>query len=262
MRRLVAWVREAARRYTELRGRDTAASITLYGFYALFALTLLAVSVIGYVSAGQQHVAHDIANWIGVRGDAAKIVSDAVTRAEQSRHATGIVGLVGLLWIGSGFALAVGSAYDAAWNWPQEQVRSRLVGLAWLAGTAVIAAPSVFVSSEVRAVPTVAAPLVVVAALLTDVALWTWTALVLPTRRAPGRRIVRGALVGAAGFELLKFAAGFVVPRLVERSSALYGSLGVVLAILTWLLLLGRLVVIVTLVEVVDTTAGAPRAAV
>jgi membrane protein len=235
-----------------VRGRALAASITLYGFYALFALTLLAVSVIGYVSAGHQHVARDVTNWIGVKGDAATIVTDAVKGAEHGRHATGIVGLLGLLWVGSGFALAVGTTYDAAWDVPVSTVRSRAVGLLWLGGSALIIGPSVLASGSITSVAPWAVPLLVVGALLTDVAFWTWTSWVLPNRAAPWRAILRGAVVGAVGFELLKLVAGIVVPRLVAHASALYGSLGVVLAILTWLLLLGQLVVLVTLVEVVE----------
>ena len=40
------------------------------------------------------------------------------------------------------------------------------------------------------------------------------------------------------------------MPRLVHGSSELYGAIGAVLAMLVWLLIIGRLVVIVTIVEV------------
>jgi membrane protein len=57
-------------------------------------------------------------------------------------------------------------------------------------------------------------------------------------------------VVGAVGLEILKLIGGYVVPMLVARSSALYGTLGVVFALLTWLLVLGRLVVLVSVIEV------------
>ena len=55
----------------------------------------------------------------------------------------------------------------------------------------------------------------------------------------------------AIGLELLK-VAGRVrgAAAGVERSSALYGTIGVVFALLAWLLVLGRLVVFVTVIEV------------
>ena len=53
------------------------------------------------------------------------------------------------------------------------------------------------------------------------------------------------------GFEILKYVGTFLVPRLVTRSSALYGSLGVIFALLGWLLVLGRLIVYVAVLEVI-----------
>jgi uncharacterized BrkB/YihY/UPF0761 family membrane protein len=50
-------------------------------------------------------------------------------------------------------------------------------------------------------------------------------------------------------FEALKLVGTFVIPRIVTRSSDLYGAIGAVFALLVWFLVLGRLVVYVTLVE-------------
>jgi len=43
-----------------------------------------------------------------------------------------------------------------------------------------------------------------------------------------------------------------VVPVLVSRSSAVYGTIGTVFALLAWLWVLGRLVVVVTIIETLD----------
>ena len=51
---------------SELNGRATAAAITLYGFLALFALCVLAVAIVGIVASGNDNVAEDIVNWLGM----------------------------------------------------------------------------------------------------------------------------------------------------------------------------------------------------
>ena len=89
-----------------------------------------------------------------------------------------------------------------------------------------------------------------------DTALWLWTSWVLPKRRVPLRALVPAALVGAVGLEAMKVVGGYAVPTLVTGSSALYGTIGVVFALLTWLLVLGRLVVLVTVVEVLGWERG------
>jgi membrane protein len=237
-------------RYVELNGRTTAAAITLYGFLALFALCALAVAIVGVVASGDEHVADDIVHWLGVHGDAAKMVTDAIDHAQHSAKVASVVGLVGLVWVGSSFAVTVATAYDAAWGVPSRDTRARLVGLGWLAGGALLVAASGFITAGLAALPVLVAPLVLVASLGVDVLLWLWTSWILPNHASPPvRRLLPGALVGAIGLELLKIAGGFVVPLLVARSSAAYGTIGTVFALVAWLWLLGRLVVLVTIVE-------------
>jgi membrane protein len=60
-----------------------------------------------------------------------------------------------------------------------------------------------------------------------------------------------GALVGAVGFGLLKLVGAVFVPRLVASSSALYGSIGVVFAVLAWFVLGARLLMYASAYNVV-----------
>ncbi len=249
---IVARGRAVYQRYTQLNGRATAAAITLYGFLALFALAVLAVAIVGFLSTGNDHVAQDIVNWLGVTGSAAKTVTDAVETAQSSARVASVIGIVGLVWVGSSFAVAIATAYNIAWRVPPRVSRERLVGLGWLAGAAVLVAVAGFVTAGFAALPVLVAPLVLLVSLSVNTLVWLWTSWVLPSRRLPWRASLPAAVVGAIGLEILKIVGAYVVPRLVERSSALYGTLGVVFALLTWLLVLGRLVVLVSVIEVVE----------
>jgi membrane protein len=250
VRPFVLRVRAVYQRYNALNGRATAAAITLYGFLALFALAVLAVAVVGFLSSGNDNVAEDIVNWLGVTGTAAKVVTDAVEAASQSARVASIVGIVGLVWVGSSFAVAIAHAYNEAWRVPTRVNFERLKGLGWLAGAAVMLALGSFVTAGFTALPSVLAPLVLLVSLGVNTVLWLWTSWLLPNRRVPWRALLPGAIFGAVGLELLKVAGGYIVPFLVARSSALYGTIGVVFALLAWLLVLGRLVVFVTVIEV------------
>jgi membrane protein len=251
-----AWVRVISRRYVDLHGRATAAAITLYGFLALFAVAVLAIAVLGFLSTDNRHIARDLVDWLGVKGAAARTVTDAVSKARESRRLATVVGFFGLVWVGSGFAVAMANAYDTAWRVPQRPTRERLVGLLWLVGAGVLLAAGGFVTAGLGALPAALAPFVLVAGLAVNTLLWLWTAWILPNRRVPWRALLPGALVGAVGLEVLKIVGGYVVPQLVAGSSALYGTLGVVFALLSWLLVFGRLVVIVTFIEVLAWERG------
>jgi membrane protein len=249
---ILARARTVYRRYNDLNGRATAAAITLYGFLALFAIAVLAVAIVGFFAAGNDNVAHDIVSWLGLSGSAAKTVTDAVETATKSARLASAIGLVGLVWTGSSFAVAIGHAYDVAWNVPQRVARERIRGLGWLAGAGVLLALGGLATAGIGALPGIFVPLVIALSLVVDTLVWMWTSWILPNRRVPWRALVPAAVVGAIGLEILKVIGGYVVPVLVQRSSALYGTLGVVFALLTWLLVLGRLVVFVSVIEVVE----------
>lgn len=250
MHRIVSRARDVYGRYNALNGRATAAAITLYGFLALFALAVLAVAIVGFVESGNDHVAEDIVNWLGVTGTAAKVVTDAVKAASESARVASVVGIVGLVWVGSSFAVAIAHAYNEAWRVPTRVNFERLKGLGWLIGAAAMLAVGSVVTAGLAALPTVLAPFVVLVSVAVNTVIWLWTSWVLPNRRVPWRALVPAAVFGGVGLEVLKVAGGYVLPLLVSRSSALYGTIGVVFALLAWLLVLGRLVVFVTVIEV------------
>ena len=67
----------------------------------------------------------------------------------------------------------------------------------------------------------------------------------------PLKALLPGSVFGAIGLEALKWFGGIYVPKAVASSSALYGSLGVVFALLAWLFFFGRLVVYAAVLNVV-----------
>ncbi|HKY75693.1 MAG TPA: YhjD/YihY/BrkB family envelope integrity protein, partial [Acidimicrobiia bacterium] len=73
---------------------------------------------------------------------------------------------------------------------------------------------------------------------------------------------VPGALLGAIGLEILKVVGAYYVPKAVASSSQLYGSLGIVFAVLAWLLIFGRLIVYSAVLNVVryEQSQGTIRA--
>jgi membrane protein len=242
-------VRSALDRYRELRGREEAAAITLYGLFALFALAVLAIAVLGFASASDEEVAHRIAEGMGLHGSAADLVVESVTRAQDTRAATTVIGIVGLIWVGSSLAVTVASAYDHAWGVEQRFARSRLVGLLWLLGAGVLVAVGAVLTGVLSSLPWLVVPVVLAASLAVNTVLWLWTSWILPNRKVPLRPLLPAALFGAVALEILKVVGVYVVPRLVSKSSALYGTIGVVFALIAWLWFFGRVVVFVTIVE-------------
>jgi membrane protein len=240
------------RRYGELNGNALASSFAFQTFVSLFPLLLVAVAVVGFVSAhGSTDPADAIVRQLGLNGDAASSVRDAVAAAQDSRQATSIVGLAALAWSALGLIAALQYVFNQTWQVEARGVKDKAIGAAWLAGAAVLFVAGAAATTVVRWLPGTLKPLTLVASVVISVALWLWAFRVLPNTRVPWRSLVPGAIFGAIGFEVLKAVGAWYVPHMVKNSSQLYGTIGVVLAVLAWLLFFGRLVVYAAVVNVV-----------
>ena len=241
-------------RYKELNGRELALAITLSAFLSILPLLLVGIAVFGFFSAASSRdLAKEAIDQLGLArsSDTARLLTEAMHTAESSRKAASVVGLAGLLWTGLGVVRSLQYAWNTAWQVRGRGLRDKAVGLVWLCGAALLFAGSFALSTVAQWLPWYLAPLGILAGLGTGVGLWLWTAHTLPNRRVGWRPLLPGAILGAAGFELLKAGASVVVPRFVASSSDLYGPVGVVFALLAWLLLFGRLVVYSAVLEVV-----------
>lgn len=243
---------DVQRRFGEVNGGSLAASVALAAFLSLFPLILVAIAVVGFFASNRPDLAGDAITFLGLprSGDAASVLTTAIATASESRRAASVVGFVGLLWSALGLVAALQYVYDSAWQVKGRGFRDKALGLAWLVGAALLFVTSFAVTTALRFVP-VLAPLNLLVGLGLSTGLFLWTAKVLANRDVGWRPLVYGAVLGAVGFELLKVLGGIYVPRAVASSSALYGSIGVVFAILAWLLIFSRLVVYSAILNVV-----------
>lgn len=249
-----AWVRTALRvqeRFSEVHGGSLAAAVTLAAFLSLFPLLLALIGVLGFFSSRTSDLPAEVIGRLGLTGDAAEAVTSSIDVAERSRRVASIVGLVGLLWSGLGLVAALQQALDSVWQTAGRGLKDKAYGLLWLAGAVVILASSIALTALLGLLPGPAAPVALLGALAVDTVLWLWTMRVLCNRDVGWKPLLPGALVGAVGFEALKVLGAIYVPRAVAGSSALYGSIGIVFAIIAWLLFFGRLVVYAAVVNVV-----------
>ena len=240
------------RRYGDVGGNHLAAAFTLQAFLSLFPLILVALAVLGFVAAGSQtDVAGKLVDQLGLQGESARMMTDAVGAAESSRKSASIVGFLGLLWSGLGLVGALQHAYNSVWQVNDRGMKDKLFGLSWLAGAAVLFVGGAAATTALRWLPGFLAPIGVLITFAVSLGLWLWTSRMLPNTRLPWRSLLPGALLGAIGLEVLKFVGAYYVPKAVASSSQLYGSLGIVFAVLAWMLLFGRLVVYSAVLNVV-----------
>jgi len=230
-------------RVSAVGGGPLASSIALGGFLSLFPLLLVGVAVLGFVSAGETDFPNRVVDQLGLEGEAADQVVEIIDTAEQSRRAASVVGLVGLVWAGLAVAGALENALNATWQVKGRGITSRLIAVAWLVGAGLLFLGSMALGPLLNELPGPVTVPAILAGFVLDVLLFVWMFVVLTNVDLPCRVHLPGAVLGGIGLAVLKIVGSVYVPRLVASSSALYGSLGVVFAILAWLTLTARLVV-------------------
>ena len=246
LRRRLPWLNtpiDVHERVSSLGGGPMASSIALAGFLSLFPLLLVGISVFGFVAAGDVDFAAQVVDALGLEGQAATQVESAIGTAEDSRRAASVVGFVGLVWSGLGVVGALEAALNVTWQTTGRGLTSKLVGVAWLVGAGILFLASVSLGPVINWLPGPAIVPTVLVGIVLDTALFLWMFRTLTNVHVPWKAHLPGAIVGGVGLEALKLIGGVWVPHAVSSSSALYGSIGVVFAVLAWLALTARLVV-------------------
>ncbi len=241
-----AWLRITVAvftRTTELNGNYAANALTLVGFIALFPLLLLIVSVAGVVAGPDSHLVDRVIDFLGLTGRSTDTVMDTLERARASGVTGSVVGVIGLIWSGLSLVAALRYAVNLPHGTAVRGIRARIIGIPWLLGAAGLFTGSFLLSAILNWLPVWSSPLVALANFGVDIALFAWTFWYLDTVRPGLRALLPGAVAAAVGFGALKLGAAIILPRLVSSSSATYGALGTVFAILAWLLLFSRLFV-------------------
>jgi membrane protein len=230
-------------RVTEVHGGQLSASITLSGFLAMFPLALGVSAIAGFVVHGSPHFVDTVIDNLGLEGTAADTLRQAFGTAEHTRGQLSVISALLLLWAGLGIVRGLEATFDTVWQVRGRGMRVKLYGLLWLLGAGVILFASIALTAFLSRLPPFLGFLSLLLALAVNFALWLWTFKALTNRSLPLSAHAVGAAVGAIGLLVLAAVGAYYVPRAVASASALYGTLGVVLALLAWFLLLGRLIV-------------------
>ena len=251
---------QAGKRYLADQGNTLAASITYFSFLSLFPLLLLTVSVLGFVLHGQPDLQADIVENIsqalpGTAG--AQVVESAIA----NRGTVGVVGMLGLAYSGLGWVTNLRTAIRTVWHQNVSAgnfVVGKLNDFAILVGLGIVLLVSVAVSGigttatsfvvdllgveDVPGMTLVVAAVSLILAVVADILVFLWLFLRLPRVEWPWRRVLRGAVFAAVGFEILKRVGAFYVDQTTSNSSATYGTFGVVLGVLVWINVVSRFV--------------------
>lgn len=239
-------------RYREQRGDRMAAALTYYGFLSLFPLLSLAYALLGYAVGVSERARRYLIDAVDA---ALPGLSDQLPLADiaAAKRTAGLIGLGGLLFIGLRVINSLRESLREIWCNDPDGGGSLIVKKLWDVGTLVFLGLALILSVAAATTTTAASRQTleflgwdsvpgagVLLALLSfgvAVAFDTLIFLVLFSRvsgtRAPWRTIIRGALFGALGFELMKMIATLLIKTTTDN--AVYASFAVIAGLLVWI---------------------------
>ena len=242
-----------------------AGAISFYTLFSMFPLLLAVTSVLGYVlgpgAVQDTELARDIADVLPVSSD---FVSESVEGIVSARAITGIASIFGLLLAATAAFGAIRKGINAAWGikTPRPFLKERLIDLALVVGAGIVllailfSAPAVGVMRELTdvlapdseflndfvwvIVPRLLAPALAFLAFLT---LYRF----LPNTEVRWSEVWPWALLASLAFDGVNL--GFVwYVQTFPHYNVVYGSVGAVLALLTWVYLSAMIVLFGALV--------------
>jgi membrane protein len=261
-RRRRPWFDHLARaggRYERTQGDVMAAGVTYFAFLALFPVLLLIASIIGLVLAGNELLQTELFDAIRQTfpGSVGRQLVRQLADAVDGAGFIGLIALAGFLYAGLRTMDKLRVGMERIWKGhvdPPDVLRDNLqdvvalvvlggVGLAGLGLTGGVTQATSWVLHLLGLADEAGYGVLtwfvgIALAGVSDVVIFLWLLRVVPSISHPLRRLLPGALFGAAGFEVLKLIGGYYLSLISDSVTA--SAFGGAVGLLVWINLVAR----------------------
>lgn len=251
---LLSWAVDLGQRIWH-RDRESAGPVL--GSAVAFRLFLLVVPVvlvvIGALGFLGEYAGHpDVAGSLGLSGALADGVRQALRQSGTGRLLAVASGVVGTFFAARNLAKALVAASARSWQVPPVR---RGLGIRAVAGIVLCAfamgVAAVGVNVIRSAAGVAAATISLTGASVALAVVWYVLTLALPRATTDVGALLPGALLLGVSTSLLLGVGELLLPAHIARASSLYGSVGAVVALLGWFLLVGHVMVLSLILDAV-----------
>jgi len=258
------------KKFSDDQASQLAALIAYYGFFSLFPLLLVFVTVLGFVLQGnpsaQENVLHSTLSQF-------PIIGNQLQQNVHSLKGSGLalaIGLIGSLLAGLGITGATQNAFNQVWYVPHKHrpnfFTSRLRGIALLAVLGVLAIVSTVVAGFVTGggnsdLVSVFGGVVgsALVAFAVNLLLFFGAFRFLTAPEVRTKDLLPGVVLAAIMWQILQHVGGYYVDHVVRRAKETSGLFAFVLGLLAWLYLGAQVTLLAAEVNVVKARRLWPR---
>ncbi|MEU6169125.1 YhjD/YihY/BrkB family envelope integrity protein [Streptomyces tanashiensis] len=210
-------------------GTRLAAQAFLAAVPLLFAIAAFAPSGV------RDQLRESLRAMFGLRGAADHELQQVLNGGDAGglRETTGIVGALVALISATSFSRAMARVCERAWGLPKAGTRiAAWRWTVWLLALVLV----VFLQAPIRDGFGAGAWLGLPLYFLVSTGVWLWTQHLLLVKRVSWLPLLPGAVLAGAASTVLGITAHLYMPTALDRALAEYGSLGLVLTMLSWLI--------------------------
>ena len=247
-------LKDAVQHFGKVRATQAAASMAYYAVFSLFPLALGLIVVGSFVLESEQAQQEVIQFFTDAFPASQNLIEQNIEHVLDLRGPVGIIGLVSLLWSGSGVFSTL--AYNVNLAWPEAEARNllekRLVALGMIGALVGLLLLSLVSTTVLNLLPRLEIPLGDGVSIY-ETPIWTLVSNLVPLlftfllffslyRWVPsiavsGWEALWGALVAAIGWEIATRAFTWYLRSGTAQYELVYGSLGAVVALMFWVYL-------------------------
>lgn len=239
-----------------------AALIAYYGFFSLFPLLLVFVTVLGFVLQGNAELQQRILDSALAEFPVIGTELGQNVGAVQGSGLALVVGLAGALWGGLGVMSSAQNAMNEVWNVPFTRRPNVMARTARSLGLLLVLGGGVILTTALASLGGAVAgsgPFALAGSLLVNTGLFLLAFRVLTSAPVGWRDLWPGALVAGAAWTGLQALGSFYVQRQLRGASDVYGTFATVIGLLSWLYLAAQVTLLAAEVNVVRTRRLWPR---
>jgi membrane protein len=233
-----------AERHTGRQGVLLASAVAFRVFLWVVPLALLLAAIGAGLAVSDEGDITSAAKTAGLTGVARHEVVKALQEGHRSWVVALLIGLVLLAWASRNLARTLTLVHAHVWQAPlPRSQKAVLITGAFLDGAWFLV---LLVAVLVRNFDDLLPGGIVLGFLIETAALtviWLMLTARLPNRRTDRWDLLPGSLLFGVGFSVMHLVSRVYLPARFARSAELYGSLGIAVVILAWLLIIGELIV-------------------
>lgn len=224
------------RRWRDVDGAALAMLITFNVFLIVLPVLIMAVAYEAWVFGTRVDFADVMIRRLMLTGRAADLLQHVIASARQSRAAATVLGVLGYLVFGTELVRRMQQAFNRPWDPDEPDRTDAWRGTLWFVISGVwLLATMIPIAAFDRGGRPMQVPVLGVQAFL----FW-WVSSKLLTRGHRGwRHFLPGAIVGGVLVTGVATLSRFLLANWMETFEAGFGQIGVVMALVWWLLLLG-----------------------